>query len=333
MSSYETVTADEATRYEGYGKELAELQQKRVAKAGGTLQRALHLKAHTGAAGELVINAAPESARVGVFASPGQRFPVYVRFSNGSSSGQPDKAPDVRGFALKLVGVPGKKLILGLENAQTQDFLFINDPALPFRDPEEFMAFVRAAKDGPALMIPRLFSGVGFGRALSILKRALSSPKVLSFATHAFHTAAPLSLGTAAVKLGLFPLPAPSVPASSGDHYLRDDLVLRLKGGPLAWSLRAQLFSDEQSTPIEDASVVWPGPWVELATLTLPKQDLDSPKGKEISALVESFSFDPWHAIAEHRPLGAIMRARAVAYKFSVIARSAAAEPESVLSL
>ena len=50
-------------------------------------------------------------------------------------------------------------------------------------------------------------------------------------------------------------------------------------------------------------------------------------------ALVEQLSFDPWHAIAEHRPLGAIMRARAVAYGPSVIARKAAPEPRSVIQL
>jgi hypothetical protein len=45
------------------------------------------------------------------------------------------------------------------------------------------------------------------------------------------------------------------------------------------------------------------------------------------------FSFDPWHAIEAHRPLGAIMRARAVAYRESVLARKAESEPHSVLSV
>jgi catalase len=100
MGFQETIAADEETRFEGYGAELAEIQRHRAAK-GGSVQRALHVKAHTGVIGELVVNA-PESARSGAFASPGQRYPVYVRFSNGSSHGQPDKAPDVRGFAVKL---------------------------------------------------------------------------------------------------------------------------------------------------------------------------------------------------------------------------------------
>ena len=61
------------------------------------------------------------------------------------------------------------------------------------------------------------------------------------------------------------------------------------------------------------------------------KQDPDSARGKEIEALVESFSFDPWHAVEELRPLGAIMRARSAAYRESTIERKAADEPETVL--
>jgi len=77
----------------------------------------------------------------------------------------------------------------------------------------------------------------------------------------------------------------------------------------------------------------WSGPWIELATLTLPRQDVQSTRHKEIAALVNELSFDPWHASEGHRPLGAIMRARRVAYAPSVIGRKALPEPRSVLSL
>ncbi len=328
MAFHETIAADEATRFEGYGAELAGLQKAR----GGAPKRALHFKAHAGVVAHLTVNAAGP-VHDGVFAEAGQVFQAYVRFSNGSSRGQSDKEADVRGFALKLVGVEGKKLIPGLEQEMTQDFLFINDPALPFRDPEEFMAFVRAAQGGPALLVPKLFKGVGLRRGFAILARALSSPKVASYATHAFHTAAPILLAGSAAKLGLFPIPSPIFPATQGAGALREDLLARLRQGPLSWSLRAQRFVDDISTPIEDASVVWNAPWVELGTLTIPKQDPDSPRGLEIAALVESLSFDPWHAIEAHRPLGAIMRARAVAYRHSVLGRSAEPEPKTVLGL
>jgi hypothetical protein len=331
MGFGETVAPDEEERFRGFAEEIAAIQSARSAKGDGQVARALHVKQHLGAVGELVVKA-PETARSGVFAMSGKSWPVYVRFSNGSSRHQPDGAPDVRGFALKLVGVPGTKLIKGLESEVTQDFLFIDTPALPFRTPDEFMMFVRAAKAGPAKLLPALISAFGFTRALSIIWGSVSGEKVKSFASHAFHTAAPIAFGKTAAKLALFPNPseAPS-PAAKGDDFLQRDLTARLKSGALSWTLRAQLFVDEKTTPIEDTKVVWSAPFVDLATLTLPKQDPESPRGQEISELVSQLSFDPWHATEEHRPLGAIMRARGATYAKSVIARKAAAEPKSVL--
>jgi Catalase len=333
MAFGETITPDEDERFRGFAEEIAAIQRARTAENGGRAGRALHLKQHLGAVGELVVKA-PETARSGVFAMSGKSWPVYARFSSGSSRHQADKEPDVRGFALKLVGVPGQKLIKGLEGELTQDFLFIDTPAIPFRTPDEFMQFVRAAKDGPAKLLPRLISSFGFRRAFSIIWGSLTGSKVKSFATHDFHTAAPIAFGKRAVKLALVPVPSEApAKAASGADFLREDLVTRLKSRPLSWTLRAQLFVDESSTPIEDTSVIWSAPWVDLATLTLPQQDAESARGREISELVSQLSFDPWHATEEHRPLGAIMRARGATYGKSVLARKAAPEPKSVLTV
>ncbi len=332
MAFGETVSPDEAERFKRFAEEITAIQSERAKKQGAAPERVMHAKQHLGAVGELVVNAT-DSAQVGVFAETGKKWPVYVRFSNGSGLHQGDKDPDVRGFALKLVGVPGTKLIAGLEQELTQDFLFIDTPVLPFRNPDEFMIFVRAAKDGPIKLLPRLIAGFGFGRALGILKGSLTAEKVESFATHAFHTAAPIAFGSTAAKLALVPVTGvtPAAPPSGRD-YLRRDLTARLQQGTLSWSLRAQPFVDQNSTPIEDTAVVWSAPWVELGTLRLPRQDPESPRGQEISALVSQLSFDPWHATEEHRPLGAIMRARGATYGASVVGRNAAAEPKTVLS-
>lgn len=332
MAFGETIPSDEAERFKRFAAEITTIQSERASRTASAPARVMHTKQHLGAVGELVVTASG-SANVGVFAEAGKAWPVYVRFSNGSGLHQGDKDPDVRGFALKLVGVPGPKLIPGLESEQTQDFLFIDAPAIPFRTPDEFMTFVRAAKDGPIKLLPRLIAGFGFGRALGILKGSLTAPKVKSFATHTFHTAAPIAFGATAAKLSLVALPdAAPAPAPKGGDYLRHELTARLQQGPVSWSLRAQPFVDQSSTPIEDMAVLWSGPWVELATLTLPKQDPESARGQEISALVNQMSFDPWHATEEHRPLGAIMRARGATYGASVVGRKAAAEPKTVLT-
>ncbi len=322
MGFHETIADDEAARFAGYAQELVDIQRARDAKSG-KFGRALHVKQHVGAVGELVVTA---TAGAGVFATPGQRYPVYARFSNASSRRQNDKLPDARGFAIKLVGVPGKKLIPGMEQEVTQDFLMLSDPAIAFRDPHEFMIFQRAIKDGPLPLLPRMLAGYGLRRGFQVIGRLLEATKVSSFATVDFHTAAPIAWGDSAAKLALFPTPsaAPAVAPAT----LRDDLTARLEAGPLTWTLRAQLFVDDQTTPIEDTSVAWSGPWIDLAQLTLQKRD--PARAAEIDARTEQLSFDPWHAIEAHRPLGAIMRCRAATYGPSIQGRKGGPEPTSV---
>src|SRR5436305_13526528 len=62
--------------------------------------------------------------------------------------------------------------------------------------------------------------------------------------------------------------------------------------------------------PIENNGVLWPeklSPRVSVATLRLPKQKFDSPAQMEFA---RKLSYNPWHSIAEHRPLGNQSRAR-----------------------
>lgn len=329
----EVIPDGEAARFEAYATELRALQRARA--AGQDQFRALHTKAHVAAVGELVVDALPPELAVGVFSAP-RRWPVYVRFSNGQIGKHKDARPDIRGIALKLVGVPGPKLIPGLEAALTQDFLFIQLASIVTKDPDEFIALVRAGKKGQALLLPRLIGALGLRRAFAIVRAFLSLPKVPSMATVPFYTAAPLRLGDHAVKLALFPDDANQgpIPKGSAHGHLGEDLVARLGAGPLAWSLGAQRFIDEATTPIEDVSVRWPedkAPFTPLARLLLPRQDVSSAAGQAVSTLVERLSFDPWHALPAHRPLGAVMRARAAAYRESVLERGAAPEPTEVL--
>ena len=76
-------------------------------------------------------------------------------------------------------------------------------------------------------------------------------------------------------------------------------------------------------TPIEDASVDWPSPYATVATLTLPQQDTASADGQALLKQVDESVFDPWQALAAHRPLGDVQRARKVVYFVSQKGRSA----------
>jgi hypothetical protein len=103
-----------------------------------------------------------------------------------------------------------------------------------------------------------------------------------------------------------------------------------LRQGPVFYDFQVQFFVDETKTPIEDHSVEWKeedAPFVNLARLSLAKQDPDSPRGGKLAEYVEKLSFDPWHAVTELKPLGNIMRARNVAYRASTQERGVSPEP------
>lgn len=323
----ESITGGEDARLLRVAERLAALQAKP--------DRALHAKAHGGLRATLTIaDGLPDHARHGLFATA-QRYDAYVRFSNGSGRRQSDREDDVRGIAIKVVGVPGKKLIPGLEDAVTQDFLLIQSPSLAFASPEEFVTFLECAAGGQALLLPRLVFALGPFRPFALLSRLVAGLKLAapSVALQRFHTGAPIAIGPYAAKLDLVPKNAGHAAKPATRDHFADDLGARIGQTPLRWTLRAQFFVSEDVTPIEDVTKTWPedaAPFVELGVLEIPQQDVKSPDGLARAAKIEAMSFDPWHALVEHRPLGLTMRARNHAYRLSTQARGAAPEPTSV---
>lgn len=88
------------------------------------------------------------------------------------------------------------------------------------------------------------------------------------------------------------------------------------------WAVRAQLATDLGTTPIEDASVDWPQdvtPYRTLATLTIEPQDSYSPERRVYAD--DELSFNPWHCLVEHQPLGSIQRVRRPVYDDSAETR------------
>ena len=333
----ETVAADEAERFERYADFFEDVQKRRA--ANGALSRALHAKGNAGLEAELtVLPDLPEHARIGIFASP-KTYRAYVRYSNGSAMRQPDGKPDVRGIALKIVGVPGKKVIPGLEDAVTHDFLMVRSSAIPFKNAAEFVGFVRAAQS-PLLLLPRVFFTFGFARAIELLKelKASLSQPMKELAATSYYTGAPTQFGKYAARYALIAndAPDPNRTKKTDPEHLSAELAERLRTRPVTYDFRVQFFVDEQRTPIEDASVDWldeHAPYVTLAKLTLPAQDVASSRGRKVAELVEKLSFDPWHAPVEFRPLGSIMRARNHAYRRSTMKRKAIAEPDGTEKL
>ena len=82
------------------------------------------------------------------------------------------------------------------------------------------------------------------------------------------------------------------------------------------FELKAQLWANAETQPIEDASVEWPAQDSEyrtVATIRLPRQAAYSPD--RVRYFEEVMTFRPAHSLAVHRPLGGVMRARLQVYK------------------
>ncbi len=322
-TGWKEVSAEgEAAQLEALAADLGRLQAGLMKKRGKP-QRALHAKANVAARGQFDVHAGlPEHLRVGLFAEA-RSYDAVVRFSNGGPHSRADKKPDVRGVAVKLLGVGGAKSIPGFAHT-TQDFLSILSEAVPFRTPDEFVFFVLNA-DNPLVLLPKAIARFGFGRTMALVKQLQKElgAELKPLRDNRYFSALPIRFGPYAAKFCFTPEEPTSEDAGKE---LGTQLVLALSGGALKWRFQVQLFADEVTTPIEDPTVVWNTPWNTLATLTLPQQAPSS----TFSEWVETLSFDPWHAQDVLRPLGAMMRARNAAYRVSTTARQAGAEPEAL---
>lgn len=317
----ETVASDEVERFARYGQEFAALQARKSRKYGPG--RALHRKQLTVARGQLqVLDSLPEFARQGLFAHPGQ-YEVWVRLSNGGMDKASDRVPDVRGIALRVLGVQGDSA-LGNGPAVSQDFALINHEQFAFARSDEFVEFVVAAATGGGALLRHLVRRYG---VLRVMPRMLEMARTFGrpfagFASNPMYSAAPIACGPYAVRIRLLPAASngAAVQGKCGDWGA--EFSGRLQQHALQWELQLQPFVDERTTPIEDASVNWPTPYVTVARLTLPRQDTgtDAAFAKNVEAAV----FDPWQALAAHRPLGDVMRARKVVYFESQKGRGAA---------
>jgi hypothetical protein len=325
----EVIEDDEAARFDGYAAFLSKVQHSHA--SNGAIARALHAKQNLGVEAELVIGGdVPANARHGMFAAP-KRYRAVARFSNGAPAKQSDRAPDVRGLAVKVFGVEGTKIIPGMENASTQDFLAIRTSALPIRNAHEFMTLVRVAR--PQALLPiRLMVALGPRRAIQIIRAALGGLKAPQrpLAATSFYSALPIALGPHAVQYAFTARDQAEPVKLASANALGEDLAAHLRSQAVTYDLQLRFYTDPTQTPIEDATVEWSSPWLTVGQLILPVQDQDSARGQRVQALVEQLAFDPWHARADMRPLGNIMRARNVAYRASTQTRKAIAEPRDV---
>jgi hypothetical protein len=234
-------------------------------------------------------------------------FKAWARFSSQHQDPQEDIKRDTRGLALKLLEIPGPKLLDGEENSSQHDFIFLSTPRFVARNVAEFGELVHALVHKSALSWLR--------SARPALRHKLSLKQHSSPLEVQYFSVVPSLIGTTPVKYTITPVIkcATPLPAHPTPNFLRERLKRQLAEEDRLFTVNVQRFKDEMSTPIEDPTVLWRTESIAVATLRILKQeDFDTPERDEAG---ENLAFNPFRCLPAHRPLGGINRARRQVYR------------------
>jgi hypothetical protein len=250
----------------------------------------------------------PESLRHGLFAEP-RTYPAWVRFSGPG----PYAPPDIEDYgqcsvAIKVMEVPGPKLMD--DERFTQDLILVSPASFVtpnVRENSTLQRWVRAK--APLTYAINPFDS----HLLHLFMQLLYSPVLANPFEVQYYSNVPFLLGAdQAVQYSLKPCSRARtrIPARPAENYLRDAMIKTLDAGPWLFDFMVQPQTDSFLMPIEDATVKWPenlSPYAPVARLLLPPQRFDS---DEQLAFADALSYNPWHSLPEHKPLGNSNRAR-----------------------
>ena len=336
----EVIPADEADDIQGVIQALEVILAQSQAKSG-QFRADVHVKTHGYAEGEFrVLPNLPEELAQGLFAHGGV-CPAVVRFSNAASQAQVDAIPDGRGMAIKVLGVEGDVVLADEQRGQTEDFVMINHPVFFARNVKDYLRLEQVIVEADDSSLATLQGGLTGGdwnplhwhwrEMLTVARIAGQLPS--HPASNTYFSMAPIRFGKYVAKYRAKPV------GDRHDSYL--DLVKRLgsHAGAMRLALeetlqtqavlfefQVQLRTSEQTMPIEDATVEWPeseSSYRTVAHLLLPRQEIALLRQQDA---YRKLSFNVWHSLAAHRPLGGINRVRRWAYALSTAWRRQDAE-------
>jgi len=278
----------------------------------GLFERGGNTKTHGIVRGEFIVhNDLPENLRRGIYAQP-RTYKAWVRFSGPGPYITPD-IDDV-GFmsiSIKLMGVPGPKLME--DEKFTQDMFGVSTPTFVTPDTE-----ANAQLQKESLKNTQIFYFVNLHRhhVLDLIMQGLWIKTQSSPFEAPYFSCVPYLLGEGqAMQYSVWPrskrrTPIPCLPFRPPDDYLRKAMEAALAREDVEFDIKLQVQTDPHLMPIENNAVLWPeklSPRLTAATLRIPKQKFDYPAQLEFA---RRLSYNPWHCIPEHRPLGNQSRAR-----------------------
>ncbi len=313
--------------------------------------RAVHAKSHALLKATLTVeNGLSEELRQGLFAQPGS-YGTIMRFSTNPGDILSDHISSPRGLAIKIVDAQGE-MVPSHAGEVTQDFVLVNAKAFETKDAQGFLKNLKVldkhANDSEALkqvvsttarIAENVLETVG-GESVTLKNFGHPATNPLG---ETYATLIALRHGDYFGKVALVPvspnlveLHKKHLPNASNRDAIKEEFARFFQENEAKWDVRVQLCTDLETMPVEDGTVEWDeteSPYVTIATLTAKPQDVYSdPRRVWVD---EQLSFNPWHCLAAHRPLGNLMRARFKAYELSSKFRHAAegrkaVEPRSI---
>jgi hypothetical protein len=255
----------------------------------------------------------PPELRIGLFKEP-KTYDAWIRFTNGSSGISPDKNSGIRGMAIKVLDVPGSDKC---NEAPTQDILLSTSPIFA---PGTGALQLNAVKVVLGTWYEFLFNLarilLSFLRGSIVFKNSfVITPNVLE---EMYYSGTPYLFGEKnAIKWHAKPLKTitTAMPRNPDNNFLRKRLIKDLakhSKEDIAFALLVQFQTNKVTEPIDDTTVTWKTPFYQVATITLPKQEIDTDEIKEMD---ETISFCPANAMPDHAPLGSVNMVRKKVYE------------------
>lgn len=288
----------------------------------------------------------PLALRQGIFASPGGSHRAVIRFSNSNEDAtRSDSEPDGRGMAIKIFDLKTGQIPMtsdplaslspraddlpvfpdnmALAGSPSQDFVMISHPTFLVADPDSYRRVLKYSDADNRLakiVLPlAALSGMGVAGTRSALN--ITSLRIDSPLYTRYWSMVPYQLGIGpdalAVKFSANFVPGQKsvgAPDKTDPDFLRHAMALTLQRQEAKFIFEIQ----PRTSPglsVEDSRIDWPektAPFYPVANIVIPRQNFDT---KPRNAACELLSYSPWHALPDHRPLGAVNRMRKVIYE------------------
>jgi len=243
-----------------------------------------------------------------------------LRFSGQDKEDQNDTAGDIKGVAVKVFDVPGKKLLPGFEDNTFMDFVFNAFPVFISQNETAFASNIQARVElcGGGTRC-RSTCGARFPTNAAVAAMELANNSVSSQLTMPYYAISPYQFGkkplpNPAVKYRLWPCqytPSIGFPLPNGTlrDYLTTDMRNRIAQADYCFDWQIQFQKDVCLHPINDFLTEWKEtdtPFITFGRINIPKQVM----ADNNDYTCRHVAFNMWRVLEDHRALGSLSRAR-----------------------